>query len=133
VFVENVPQIPNTNYVLIQNPCIAIGNIISFDSGTKYISSSNTGIINFSTRSFHAGQTITVTGSASNNNTFTIASVSASYIEVVEALVTESAGASVTVTAGYASGWYVKFNTAVPASGDLGQPLYITVLHGFDK
>jgi len=133
VYIDTVPQIPNTNFVLIQNPCVAIGTILSFDSVTKRITSSNTSVINFVTQSFHADQTITVTGSTSNNGTYTIVSVAASYIEVAEALVTESEGASVTVTAGYTSGWYVKFNAAVPASGDLGQPLYITVLHGFDK
>jgi hypothetical protein len=133
VYIDTVPQIPNTNFVLIQNPCVAIGTILSFDSVTKRITSSNTSVINFTSLSFHAGQTITVSGSTSNNGTYTIVSVTSSYIEVVEALVTESAGASVTVTAGYTSGWYVKFNAAVPASGDLGQPLYITVLHGFDK
>lgn len=133
VYIDTVPQIPNTNFVLIQNPCVAIGNILSFDSGTKRITSSNIAVINFTSLSFHADQTITITGSASNNGTYTIASVTSSYIQVVESLVTETAGASVTVTAGYDPGWYVKFNAAVPASGDLGQPLYITVLHGFDK
>ena len=133
VYIDTVPQIPNTNFVLKQNPCVAVGTILSFDSGTKRITSSNTSVINFTDQSFHADQEITITGSTSNNGTYTIVSVAASYIEVLEALTTEAAGAVVTVTAGYASGWYVKFNAAVPASGDLGQPLYITVLHGFDK
>jgi hypothetical protein len=131
VYIDTVPQIPNTNFVLIQNPSLAIGTIISFDTNT--ITSSNTSIINFSTLSFYTGQTITVTGSGSNNGTYTIATVTASTIVVVESLVTEAQGANVTITAGYTAGWYVKFNAAVPASGDLGQPLYITVLHGFDK
>jgi len=134
VYIDTVPQIPNTNFVLIQNPCVAIGTILSFDSGTKRITSSNTSVINFSTLSFHADQEITITGSASNNGTYTIVSVTSSYIEVAEALVTESEGASVTVTAGYASGWYIKFNESVPSFDPIGgQPLYITVIHGFDK
>lgn len=133
VYIDTVPQIPNTNFVLIQNPCVAIGNILSFDSVTKRITSSNTSVINFVTQSFHADQTITISGSGFNDGTYTIVSVAASYIEVLEALTTETEGATVTITAGYASGWYVKFNASVPASGDLGQPLYITVLHGFDK
>ena len=134
VYIDTVPQIPNTNFVLIQNPCVAIGSILSFDSGTKRITSSNTSVINFTSLSFHADQTITVSGSGSNNGTYTIVSVAASYIEVAEALVTEAEGASVTVTAGYASGWYIKFNESVPSFDPIGgQPLYITVIHGFDK
>jgi hypothetical protein len=140
VFVENVPQIPNTNFVLIQNPCLTTGTIISFVASTKIITSNNTSIINFVTLSFYAGQTIVITGTGSNNGTFTIVAVTASTIEVVESLTDESQGNTITIAAKssltnaqYVAGYYIKFNAAVPAAGTGGAPVYVTALHGFDR
>jgi hypothetical protein len=140
VFVENVPQIPNTNFVLIQNPCLTTGTIISFAASTKIITSNNTSIINFVTLSFYAGQTIVITGTGSNNGTFTIVAVTASTIEVVESLNNESQGNTITIAAKssltnaqYVAGYYIKFNAAVPAAGTGGAPVYVTALHGFDR
>jgi hypothetical protein len=140
VFVENVPQIPNTNFVLIQNPCLTTGTVISFAASTKIITSNNTSIINFVTLSFYAGQTIVITGTGSNNGTFTIVAVTASTIEVVESLNNESQGNTITIAAKssltnaqYVAGYYIKFNAAVPAAGTGGAPVYVTALHGFDR
>jgi hypothetical protein len=140
VFVENVPQIPNTNFVLIQNPCLTTGTIISFTASTKTITSNNTGIINFTTLSFYAGQTIVITGTGSNNGTFTIVTVTASTIVVVESLNNEGQGNTITIAAKssltnaqYVAGYYIKFNAAVPAAGTGGAPVYVTALHGFDR
>jgi hypothetical protein len=140
VFVENVPQIPNTNFVLIQNPCLTTGTIISFSLSTSTITSNNTSIINFSTLSFYAGQTIVITGTGSNNGTFTIVSVTASSIVVAESLNNEGQGNTITIAAKssltnaqYVAGYYIKFNEAVPAAGLGGSPVYVTALHGFDR
>lgn len=68
---------------------------ISFVSGTKTIADSGNWFV---TAGFKQGTQITVTGSASNNSTFTIVSVAAGSIVVAESVVTESAGASITIT-----------------------------------
>jgi hypothetical protein len=140
VFVENVPQIPNTNFVLIQNPCLTTGTIISFTASTKTITSNNTSIINFTTLSFYAGQTIVISGTGSNNGTKTIVTVTASTIVVAESLNNEGQGNTITIAAKssltnaqYVAGYYIKFNAAVPAAGTGGAPVYVTALHGFDR
>ena len=75
------------------------GTIISFTkSGTDYrIRSSDTATVSFGTYSQY--DLITVTGSSSNNSTFTVKSVSSSndYIIVEEEVTTESAGSSITL------------------------------------
>jgi len=76
------------------------GTIISFTkTGTEYkISSSDTATVSFGTYSQY--DLITVSGSASNNGTFTVKSVSSSndYIIVEEEVTTETADGSTTVT-----------------------------------
>ena len=75
------------------------GTIISFTkTGTEYkISSSDTATVSFGTYSQY--DLITVTGSSSNNSTFTVKSVSSSndYIIVEEEVADESAGSSITL------------------------------------
>jgi hypothetical protein len=75
------------------------GTVISFTkTGTEYrISSSDTGTVSFGTYSQY--DLITVTGSSSNNSTFTVKSVSSNndYIIVEEEVTTESAGSSITL------------------------------------
>ena len=75
------------------------GTIISFTkTGTEYkISSSDTATVSFGTYSQY--DLITVTGSSSNNSTFTVKSVSSSndYIIVEEEVAYESAGSSITL------------------------------------
>jgi hypothetical protein len=76
------------------------GTIISFTkTGTEYkISSSDTATVSFGTYSQY--DLITVTGSANNNGTFTVKSVSSDndYIIVEEEVTTETADGSTTVT-----------------------------------
>ena len=76
------------------------GTIISFTkTGTEYkISSSDTATVSFGTYSQY--DLITVSGSANNNGTFTVKSVSSSndYIIVEEEVTTETADGSITVT-----------------------------------
>lgn len=77
------------------NGSVKTASTISFVAGTKNIADSGSGFI---TAGFRAGASITVTGSSSNNSTFTIISVSAGAIVVAETITDESAGASVTIT-----------------------------------
>lgn len=65
---------------------------ISFVSGTKTIADSGNGFLD---ANFLQSQQIIVTGSASNNGTYTIVSVAAGAIVVAETLINESAGATV--------------------------------------
>lgn len=144
VFVENVMQLHTTNYVILQNPCRVTGTIISFAAGTKKITSSNTATINWVDRGYRIGQTITVSGTATNNGTYTITNVTASDITVSQSLTDEPSGLSMTVlglssgTSGqshsgsaYPVGYYVKFEGPVPIG--TVDPKHVTVLHGFDR
>jgi len=76
------------------------GTVISFTkTGTEYkISSSDTGSVSFGAYSQY--DLITVSGSANNNGTFTVKSVSSSndYIIVEEEVTTETADGSSTIT-----------------------------------
>jgi hypothetical protein len=139
VYVENVFQLYNTNYTIVQNPCDVTGTIISF-TNPDTITSSNTGIINFVTQGFHTGQTITVTGSTSNNADFTVTNVSSSAITVSSGVTLESAGQTVRIqgkstftNAFYPTGYYIRFFEPVPSIGDLGNPGYVTVISGYDS
>lgn len=68
---------------------------ISFTASTKTIADSGSGFV---TANFRPGDSIIVTGTASNNGTYTVVSVAAGAIVVVETLVNESAGSSFTLT-----------------------------------
>jgi hypothetical protein len=127
VFVENVFQISGTNYELIQNPAEVTNTIFSFNNVTKSIISANTGIVDFLSKKFYSGMEITISGSASNDGTYTIDTVSSSTITVLESITAESVGSTVTISGGYTSGYYVAFDTPVP----LGKP--VTILQGFDQ
>tara|TARA_B100001057_G_scaffold362027_1_gene364517 strand:+ start:2262 stop:2852 length:591 start_codon:yes stop_codon:yes gene_type:complete len=76
------------------------GTVINFtQTGTDYkISSSDTGSVNLS--ALKKFDLITITGTTNNNKTFTIKSVSASgdFVMVEEAVITETADISTTVT-----------------------------------
>lgn len=128
VLVENVMQISGTNYQFILNPAQCTGIILSFNQVDKSINSSNISTINFSTLKFQIGDTINISGSASNNGTYTIATVTSNKITVVETLVTEAQGNTVTVAKSpLPIGYYVAFDSAVPTGK------YVTVYHGFDR
>lgn len=67
---------------------------ISFTASTKTIADSGSGFV---TSNFRAGDSVVVSGTASNNGTYTMVSVAAGAIVVAETLVNESAGASMTL------------------------------------
>jgi len=140
--VENVLQIPITNYTLTQSPCNVVSNIISVVSnynstGVGAFVSSNPLVIDWQTKGYHVGQTIVVTGSATNNGTFTVTAVTPTHLSVnnLRNNETNSGGGNTFSVDGkssvtglsYPSGQYITFGTAVPT----GKP--VTVLHNFDK
>lgn len=141
VYVENVFQLFNTNYTVTQNPCNITNNSISFTALTTTITSE--GAINFVERGYHPGQTIVITGSGSNDGTYTIASangsVTATTIVLNEPIVDEAVGAAITVVGRsdltnlpYPAGFYLNFKEAVPSVGIYGT-ITVTVITGFDK
>jgi hypothetical protein len=137
VYVENVFQLYNQNFVVVENPCNVQGNNISIVFATKTISSTG---INFVTSGFHAGQTITLSGSAaSNDGAYTVASVTTSTIVVNEVINNESVGATITIigkssitNAVYPVGKYIRFFDPVPSVGVYGT-IAVTIISGFDK
>jgi hypothetical protein len=141
VYVENVFQLFGSNYTITQNPCNVHGTIISF-TNPHTITSSNTNTItgiNFLERGFHTGQTITVSGSTSNNGNLTVTGVTASTIVVSQTINTALAGPDVTIVGkstltnlAYPTGYYLTFGTPVPAPG-AGSNGVVTVITGFDK
>jgi hypothetical protein len=139
VYVENIFQLYDQNFVVIENPCNVQGTNISIDFATKTISSTG---INFVNTGFHVGQTITLSGTAgSNDGNFTIDSVTSSTIVVNEVINNETAGATITIigkstitNAVYPAGKYIRFFEPVPSSGGInGGPIAVTIISGFDK
>ena len=142
VYAENVFQLHGTNFTVLQNPCNIVGTVISFTAATRTITSSNSSVINFLTQGFHAGQTIVVTGSTLNNGTYVVETVTATTIvlTVAATLVDEAEGSGVTIVGQssltnlpYAAGYYIKFASPVPSTGGGGNPIYVTVISGFDS
>jgi len=138
VYVENLFQLYNQNFVVVENPCNVQGTDISIDFATKTISSTG---INFVTTGFHEGQTITLSGTAlgSNDGDFTIDSVTSSTIVVNEVINDETAGATITIVgkstitnAVYPAGKYIRFFEPVPSVGISGT-IYVTIISWFDK
>ncbi len=103
--VENVLQIPTTNYEFIQNPCYYSSNQISFFAdisisgktgagafapGTSAAFSNNAAVVDFADAGFYVGQTIFVSDSTNNNGYYTVASVSSTFLEINETFINEN-------------------------------------------
>jgi hypothetical protein len=103
--IENVLQIPTTNYIFIQNPCYYSSNQISFFAdistsgkagagtfagGISAMFSNNSSVVDFADAGFYLGQTIFVSGSTNNNGFYTVASVSATFLSINEAFINEN-------------------------------------------
>ena len=142
VMVENVLQIASTNYTLTQNPCDVSSNIVSAigdynATGVGAFVSSNAGIVDWLYKGYHVGQSIVVTGTQTNNGTYSVTAVTATHLSVNQLLNTEANsgqgntfvidGKSSITGVSYPAGTYITFGTAVPT----GKP--VTVLHNFDK
>ena len=142
VMVENVLQIPGTNYTLTQNPGDVASNIISAvgnynATGVGAFVSGNAGIVDWLSKGYHVGQSIVVTSTQTNNGTYSVTAVTATHLSVNQLLNTEANsgqgntfsidGKSSITGVSYPAGTYITFGTAVPT----GKP--VTVLHNFDK
>ena len=94
--IQKDKYIKNKEYIVSSVRSVT-GTTYAFVASTKTITDSGNGFIN---AGFYAGETITITGSASNNITATITSIVAGTITLdsTATIVTESAGASVTIT-----------------------------------
>ena len=150
VFVENVFQIANTNYTLVQNPGgpFIISSIDSIDGVTGYPT-----ITTSSAHGLTTGDLVAISGvetdpddnlellnvgdDSTSPGSAQVTVINATQLEV-EIDVTggvignyKASSGKVykagTVTGPYLPGWYIEFASAV----DLGKP--VTVLHNFDK
>lgn len=86
LYVNDVKQEPDVAYTLYDNPYSVTASVITFTPSTKTIGSNNISVVNFVTAEFRPGQTIVVINSDSNDGTYTIDTVSANAITVVEDL-----------------------------------------------
>ena len=122
VFVENVFQIFNTNYVVTQNPTAGVITTAQANAGTNTLTLTSTATIptgSIATGSpyLQANTVATVT----NGTTVTLSkNISGGNIPN---------GTAITFTA--PTGYYLDFTSDVDYAGLVGKP--ITVLHGFDK
>jgi len=88
---NSIILLPNTSHIANKT-----GAVVTFNSANKTFVSSNTGTIAFS--DFSDGDIIAVTGSGSNDGTFTVSGTpTASTLTVLETVATEAEGASITV------------------------------------
>jgi len=146
VFVENVYQLPDTNYTLFQNPALTntIASIVSTGATTVIQTATNHG---YSADDLVYIEDVDSGGdNCENLNTpgasptsFNIASIPAANQIEVEVDTTGGNTANYVASSGtvkrassidgqfYPDGWYVQFTSAV----DLSKP--VTVLHNFDK
>ena len=106
-------------------------------TGVGAFVSGNTALIDWQSKGYHVDQTVVVSGSATNDGTYTVSAVTPQYLSVTTLLNTEANngggntfnmdGKSSVTGLSYPAGQYITFGTAVP----LGKP--VTVLHNFDK
>jgi len=111
------------------NAATITATTISFTASTKVIADSASGFV---TANLRAGDSVIVTGTVSNNGTYTIVSVAAGSIVVVESLVDESAGSSFTLTAvtinklaRYSASSQLKVPTTPVATNDASSKSYV--------
>jgi hypothetical protein len=109
-YVENVPQLPVTNYYFIQNPCRINSNKIGFYAdysvvagvtytGISVIRSWDAAYVDWADLGFYVDQIIVISGSASNNGIYQVLSVTATALAVTTLLVNEfNAGFTTTMT-----------------------------------
>jgi hypothetical protein len=163
VMVENVLQIPDTNYDVVQQPCFYQSTQIGFHSnynGSGAIIGRNNSQVNFLTKGYHPGQQITVANSQNNNGTYTIVDVGTSlsysdpafpsqisYITVEESVTYDpnaGGGYNISVT-GISSISGLPYDQTITVGGNQVPAFYVVfgtpvptgkpvnVLHNFDK
>lgn len=135
---------PSTTNIYLKKSDIGVpatisGATISFTAATKTIADSGSGFV---TAGFAVAQQVIVIGSGSNNGTYTIVSVAAGAIVVVEALIDEAAGASVSITGILANKLAIYSPASVPPGNNFsllagsaltaGQSLHLTKYYQSD-
>lgn len=137
VIVENVIQVHNTNYTIVQNPTIP-GQVYSGDISADTLSGSN--ILTFDVITSPIYPSVDITGAAVTGTNVPGSTTVQSYTVDSQGrltTVTMSNNAVTTITTGTiititdasntGTGYFVQFSSAVP----YGKP--VTVLHGFDQ
>ena len=115
VLIENVFQISSNNYIIVQNPSSANGNP---ESGSEIAATSLTSAQN--------GTQYVITTVGTTN--FTALGASANTVGTV---FTKSGGTGTGSGEVREAGYYLKFTSAVPDTGSGGNPVYVTVYHGY--
>jgi len=137
VVVENVLQIHNTNYTIVQNPTIP-GQVYSGDLSADTTTGNN--VLTFDTITSPIYPSVNITGATITGTNVPATTTVVSYTVDSQGrltTVTMSNNATVDITSGTiititdasntASGYYIQFSSAVP----YGKP--VIVLHGFDQ
>lgn len=122
VFVENVFQIYNTNYVITQNPVATVATSAQSNSGTSTLTFTTTAAI-------PTGSIVTGSAFLQSNTTATVTNGTTVTLDKTITGGNITSGTSLTFTA--PSGYYLNFTSDPNYAGLLGKP--ITVLHGFDN
>lgn len=122
VFIENVFQIFNTNYVISQNPTAGVTINAQANAGTSTLSFA-------STASIPTGSVVTGSPYLQSN---TIATVTDAHTVTLNKTISGGNipnGTAITFTS--PAGYYLNFTSDPNYASMIGKP--ITVLHGFDK
>jgi hypothetical protein len=122
VYIENVFQIYNTNYVITQNPTAGVTTNAQSDAGTSTLSFATTATI-------PKGSVVTGSPYLQAN---TIATVTDGTTITLDKPITGGnivSGTAITFTS--PAGYYLNFTSDPNYASMIGKP--ITVLHGFDK
>jgi len=108
-----------------------VADTISFTASTQTIADSGSG---FLAKRFKAGDTLTISGSTDNDGTYTISTIVAGSIVVIEDLVDEVAGATVTVDAtGRAKTQEIDNGVSVVVKGHPDNTSYIMISNSSDN
>jgi hypothetical protein len=121
VFLGNVFQIFNTNYVITTNPTATVATSAGTPSGNTLTFSSTATIPKGSV----------VSGSANIPNGTTVLAVASDTTITLSNSVTGTVTSGTPITFTSPAGYYLNFTSDLQYSGMIGQP--ITVLHGFDQ
>ena len=121
VFVGNVFQIFNTNYVVTTNPTAVVATSADTTSGTTLTFANTATIPRYSV----------VTGSANIPTGATIIAITSATTATLSTSVTGTVTSGTPLTFTAPAGKYLNFTSDLQYSGMVGQP--VTVLHGFDQ
>lgn len=122
VFVENVFQIFNTNYVITQNPTAGVSTTAQANAGASTLTFT-------STASIPTGSVVTGSAYLQNGTVATVVDGTTVSLSLPVSGGNIPSGTAITFTA--PTGYYLNFTSDPNYAGMIGKP--VTVLHGFDK